>query len=105
MRGKETVQVRPQALVDPIRGPIGGSAAPYDLKKCIVIPRASYEEGKGYVGILGYTVVYWGKASAPELTAKILVRDETHEIEGVQDFRQTKRGAPVIIQTLQVGAS
>lgn len=99
MRGNETVRVVPQAVGDRLRTP-GPADAEYDLEDCIVLPRSSKEEGKGYVGIGGFDIYYFGSQPEPPREAKVVVRGETHEIDGKpRDYLIRGRRRGLLIST------
>lgn len=101
-RGPENVTVVPQAATDPLRGGGGTAADPYPLEGCHVLPRIGSETGGGVIGVGGFDVYYYGSAPAPDHDARVVVRGETHEIEGEpRDFRPLKR--VVIFTTKKVG--
>lgn len=55
--GERTVTVVREPKVDRLSDPAQGPAAEHDVEGCAVIPRASNEEGKGWVNIEGWMVI------------------------------------------------
>lgn len=55
--GERTVVVVREPKVDRLSDPAQGPAAEHDIEGCAVIPRASNEEGKGWVTIEGWMVI------------------------------------------------
>lgn len=103
MRGSETVIIVPQVVVDRLR-PSGEVAdPPRKLEGCHVIPRASTEIGRGFVGIDGFDVYYFGTKPGPARTDHLTVRGEEHTIEGTsRDFIIKGRRKALIITTKRV---
>lgn len=99
-RGAETVTIIPRSPdTDPLRDPVANAPAPYDLDGCHVIPRASTEQGRGYVGIDGYEIYYYGPLEV-DRTSRVTVRGVTQNIEGKpQDFQNRGRRKALKIVT------
>lgn len=86
MRGRETITVKPQVKVDRLRSSTDPAPEPYDITGCLVWPRASHEEGKGWVGIEGRNVKCPPGSVVPR-TARVVVGGEEYEVDGEpQDF-------------------
>lgn len=92
---RETVTIVRQAVADPLK-PSTGPAQEIPVKRCVVIPRASQEEGAGWVQIDGFTV--WapvGSDFRPD--DRVRVRGELYSVEGKPGVFPVKRGLGVSV--------
>ena len=80
MAAKETVRVVRKARVDKLK-PAAGPTEEFDIKRCVVVPRASHEEGRGWVQIDGYTVLT-PKGSDIRPDDQVICRGEIHSVIG-----------------------
>lgn len=102
MRGKETITVKPQAQVDRLREATGPAPESYPISNCLVWPRASEEEGRGWIGIEGYGVLAPAGSVIPR-TAIVEYDGRDYEVEGEpQDFG--RRGVIVTLARVSGGA-
>jgi len=105
MRGSETVTVKPQVKVDRLRNPSGTAPEPYDIKGCFIWPRASLEEGKGWVTVEGLQV-FAPAGSVVPASARVNARGEDYEVDGVPgDYRMHGRQRGILITLKRVGSS
>lgn len=97
MRGTETITVIPQVVTDRLRDPSGAAEPPYDIEGCIVWPRQSEEEGKGWVQIDGENV-FAPPGSVVPATARVELRGKTYDVEGSPgDYRLRGRQKGILI--------
>jgi hypothetical protein len=97
-RGNETITVKPQLRTDRLRDPSGSAPAEYDISGCLSWPRASLEEGKGWVGIAGVNVKAPAGSVIPR-TALVELDGKTYSVDGEpQDYG--RKG--VIVQLTRV---
>ena len=80
--GKRTVRVIREPKADRLKGDAQGPAPEHDIEGCVVLPRSTSEEGKGWVIIEGRTVI--APFGADVLgTDKVRVDGTVWEVDGV----------------------
>lgn len=102
MRGNETITVKPQVKVDKLRTSTEAPPAPYDIPGCIVWPRSSKEEGKGWVTIDGENV-FCPPGSVVPASARVTLRGVEYEVQGTPgDYRLhgRQRGILAVLKTV-----
>lgn len=91
-KGNETVTVVRQAKVDKLSSAPAGVAPEFDLEGCQVLPRQSFEEGRGWVNVDGWDVWCFTEPTQEVLyTDQLRVRGDLYQIEG-KPARYDKRG-------------
>ncbi len=79
-KGKETILVHRRVAVDRL-DPDAGAETTREQKRCIVIPAASKEDGKGWIQVFGYTVVA-PKGADIEADDEVTVRGDRMQVVG-----------------------
>lgn len=100
---RETVTIIRKAKVDKLK-PASGPTAEIDVKRCVVLPRASNENGGGWVQESGWTI-YAPVGSDFRPDDMVRVRGLTYAVEGVPGVFPVKRGLGVAVTTERVGAT
>lgn len=91
-KGNETVTVVRPARVDKLSTAPAGEPPTFQLENCQLIPRATKEDGGGWVNIGGWEIWCFTEPSQPVLhTDRVVVRGKTLELEG-EPARFDKRG-------------
>ena len=88
--GARTVTVIRQPKVDRFDDAPTGTAPEHDIEGCVVLPRSSHEEGKGWVIVEGRMVVapYGADVLA---TDKVRVDGEVWEVDGAPGEYEDRR--------------
>lgn len=103
-RGTETIKVIKTLKKGKLSTtPTGPTAGSFDIPGCQVIPRGSYEEGKGWTNIDGWDVwVLKNPPPEPVLSSyQVVVRGETYQIKGKPgefDKRQKFKGMRIVLE-------
>lgn len=89
--GSRTVTVVREQKVDRLDDTPAGAAPEHDIEGCLVLPRSSYEEGKGWVIVEGRMVVapYGADVLA---TDKVRVDGELWDVDGAPGDYENRRG-------------
>lgn len=89
--GSRTITVVRKAKVDRLSSAPAGSAPEHDVVGCVVLPRTSHEEGKGWVIVEGRMVIapYGADVLATDL---VRVDGVTWEVDGAPGDYENKRG-------------
>lgn len=89
--GKRTVRVIRKAKVDRLSSTSGTPAPEHDIEGCAVLPRTSFEEGKGWVIVEGRMVVapYGSDILA---TDQVRLEGLVWEVDGEPGDYENRRG-------------
>lgn len=104
--GKRTVTVIRAPKVDRLKGDAAGPPAEHDIKGCVVTPRASNEEGKGWVIVEGRMIVA-PYGSDVRATDKVRVDGLVWEVDGEPgDYEDKKaRGKATLFYLKRQGSA
>lgn len=101
-KGTETVTVVRKPRVDKLK-PTPAVEERFDIEKCIVWPRASHEEGKGWVQIEGYNV-FAPPGSDIVADDQVICRGEIHSVDGKPgDYQKNGKGKGLLVTLERVG--
>lgn len=91
-KGSETITVVRKPRPDRLK-PVVSAEARFDIADCIVWPRASFEDGKGWVQVDGYSV-FAPPGSDVVATDQVICRGVLHSVEGKPGDFRNKAGRP-----------
>lgn len=98
--GVDVITVVRKPQVDRLK-PTPGPVQEFDVEGCMAIPRASNEEGQGWVQISGYTVYAPGGSDVRE-DDQVRFRGRLYSVEGVPgDLRDRKGKKKALAVTLE----
>lgn len=91
--GTRTIKVIRTPRVDRLADPPVGSPPEHDVEGCVVLPRTSLEEGKGWVVVDGRMVIapYGSDILASD---QVSVDGVTWDVDGEPGDYENKRGKP-----------
>lgn len=89
--GSRTITVVRKAKVDRLSSAPAGAAPEHDVVGCVVLPRTSHEEERGWVVVEGRMIIapYGADVLATDL---VRVDGETWEVDGAPGDYENKRG-------------
>lgn len=88
--GADVITVVRKPQVDRLK-PVAGPAEEFDIQGCMAIPRASQEEGRGWVQTSGYTV-YAPGGSDVKAEDQVRFRGQLYSVEGEPGDLRNKAG-------------
>ena len=103
--GSETVTVIRKPRRDRLDDSPGPAASEHDLEGCAVVPRASNEEGKGWVNTEGFMVAAPFGSDITE-DDQVRVRGKVYDVDGVpgQFVNKRGKGKAVIVNLKRLGS-
>jgi hypothetical protein len=89
-KGTETITVVRKPRPDKLK-PVDAAEERFDIEKCVVWPRGSFEEGRGWIQISGFSV--FAPPNADILAEdQVVCRGELHSVIGTPGDFWNKRG-------------
>lgn len=89
--GKRTVTIIRKTKVDPLDDATEGSAPEHDITGCAVLPRASYEQDRGWTTVEGRMIIA-PFGSDVDSDDQVRVDGEVWQVDGAPGDYENKRG-------------